>query len=409
MYEDKRKKIQINWKSLLIKLAILLVVVFLIILIVSLVNRDKKVESNFEANFKAMRSAATEYFTGSRLPQDLNESVSISLQDMFREDLLVEFFDQNGNSCDTNESYAEATKISDTKYRIEIRLVCDNESDTAINTVEYEATDPDLSDTEENLDDDSELEEPPVDNPSDDNETEDNTTSDTNNNDNNNNSHNQSSSSTIAVTHVLLNYKRIVVDVGATRSVKAYVYPNNATNKTVSWSSSDTSIATVNGGIITGHKAGKATVSAVVGGKSTTVEVVVVDKNNNINHVNTCSYGSNEYYVNLYTLAYKVEGNCAVSYASISGKYANEASRVGIQEYQKLVQEMLEVEKQMGVDLEVESPEFKEVPNTSGTGYVGYQIFFTVREKISTYGSKTVYAYFLDQNGNRKVVIDDIH
>ena len=75
MYEDKSKKsIEIDWKSLLIKLGILLVVVFLIIWIISLFNKKEENVSNFGVNLQAMRDAATEYFTGSRLPSEINDS-----------------------------------------------------------------------------------------------------------------------------------------------------------------------------------------------------------------------------------------------------------------------------------------------------------------------------------------------
>ena len=59
----------INWKSLLIKLGILLVVVFVVIFLISLFTKDEAKKSNFGTNLSAMRDAATEYFVGSRLPK----------------------------------------------------------------------------------------------------------------------------------------------------------------------------------------------------------------------------------------------------------------------------------------------------------------------------------------------------
>ena len=141
MYEDKSKKsIEIDWKSLLIKLGILLVVVFLIIWIISLFNKKEENVSNFGVNLQAMRDAATEYFTGSRLPSEINDSKKITLKEMFDRNLLVEFQDEEGNSCDTANSYAEATKLTETNYRIEVKLVCDHDSDTIINTVKRNVT-----------------------------------------------------------------------------------------------------------------------------------------------------------------------------------------------------------------------------------------------------------------------------
>lgn len=36
---------------------------------------------------------------------------------------------------------------------------------------------------------------------------------------------------------------------------------------------------------------------------------------------------------------------------------------------------------------------------------MGYQIYFSVKQK-STYSAQTIYSYYLDQNGNRKVIVD---
>ena len=57
----------------------------------------------------------------------------------------------------------------------------------------------------------------------------------------------------------------------------ATVKPDNATDRKVTWTSSDSSVANVMGtGVVTaGSKAGKATVTATAGGKSASVEVTV--------------------------------------------------------------------------------------------------------------------------------------
>lgn len=415
MYEEKPKRsIHINWKSLLIKLAILLVVVFLVIWIISLFGRDDKNESNFKDNLELMRNAATEYFTESRLPQEIDESERITLGEMFDQNLLIEFQDENGNDCDRNASYAEATMIDEATYQLEVSLVCENESDTISNTIERQNTS-DIDDEEEPSDEEEDDPEEPS---AEDEEEDDNTnTNNNNNNDNNNNngsstigqntnnsgnvSRPNSGSTTVNVTSVILNYKRIVVSVGQSRTVTAYIYPSNATNKTTSWSSSDASIATVNNGVITGHKTGTTTVTVQVGGKTASVEVVVTGGSNTT--TNTCS-GSKDY-VSLYPLALIVDENCALSYRALYQNYILEINKIERNEYQKLYQEMKELGKNAGINIIVEVEEPVYVMNSTKTGYVGYQLFFTAKYK-DTYSYKTIYAYYLDQNGNRYAVID---
>ena len=62
---------------------------------------------------------------------------------------------------------------------------------------------------------------------------------------------------------------------GESSTLTAEVYPANATDKTVTWSSSNPSVATVNGGKVTAVKAGTATITAKSGEKSATCAVTV--------------------------------------------------------------------------------------------------------------------------------------
>ncbi|XUV83561.1 Ig-like domain-containing protein [Enterobacter sp. TMH.L2] len=82
----------------------------------------------------------------------------------------------------------------------------------------------------------------------------------------------------IAVTGVTVSPKTVSIAVGATRQLTANIAPADATNKAVTWSSSDATKATVsNTGLVTGVAAGTATITATTadGAKTDTAAITV--------------------------------------------------------------------------------------------------------------------------------------
>jgi len=139
MYEENTKtKLEINWKSLLVKMAIVLVALFIILWLISLVNKDKNEikPSNISTNLQIMVDGALDYFKDLHLPQTINGKKKITLGDMLDLHLISEFKDQNGEYCDNYSSYAEATKVNNTDYSIKVKLVCGEESDYIIKTIQ---------------------------------------------------------------------------------------------------------------------------------------------------------------------------------------------------------------------------------------------------------------------------------
>ena len=114
MYEEGSKKLSINWLSLVIKLLILGLFVFLLCW---LFTRNKSSNKNdylasdtdFSTYITAMKEAADDYFTDSKLPEDLYGTETITLRDMLNQKLLIDFTD-NGEKCDLTNSYAQVTK-----------------------------------------------------------------------------------------------------------------------------------------------------------------------------------------------------------------------------------------------------------------------------------------------------------
>ncbi len=88
--------------------------------------------------------------------------------------------------------------------------------------------------------------------------------------------------STVSVTGVTLDKTSANLTVGETLTLTATVTPTNATNKNVTWTSSNTSVATVSNGVVTAKAAGTATITVTTadGGKTTTCTVTVVKNAN---------------------------------------------------------------------------------------------------------------------------------
>ena len=82
----------------------------------------------------------------------------------------------------------------------------------------------------------------------------------------------------VAVTGITLNPSSVSLEVGGTVSLSATVTPSNATDKSVTWSSSNAGVASVAGGVVTAVAEGSATVTATAGGKSAKCEVKVTAK-----------------------------------------------------------------------------------------------------------------------------------
>lgn len=82
----------------------------------------------------------------------------------------------------------------------------------------------------------------------------------------------------VAVTGVSLNKSTTSIYVGASETLTATVAPADATNKAVTWSSNNTSVASVNNGVVTGVAIGQATITAkTVDGNFTATCAVTVE------------------------------------------------------------------------------------------------------------------------------------
>lgn len=83
---------------------------------------------------------------------------------------------------------------------------------------------------------------------------------------------------TVAVQSVSLNKTSLTLTAGGSETLTATVSPSNASNRSVTWASSNTAVATVSGGTVKAVKAGSATITATASdssGKKATASVTV--------------------------------------------------------------------------------------------------------------------------------------
>ena len=84
----------------------------------------------------------------------------------------------------------------------------------------------------------------------------------------------------IPVENVVLNQDNVTLNIGETSTLQATITPDNATNKTVTWTSEDENIASVDDGIVTAIGSGETTITVTTedGEKTATCKITVMEE-----------------------------------------------------------------------------------------------------------------------------------
>ena len=153
---------------------------------------------------------------------------------------------------------------------------------------------------------------------------------------------------TVDVTGISLNKSATTLFIGSKETLTATIKPSNATDKTVTWDSSDPAVASVNNGEVTAIKAGKAIITATAkdGGYTATCEVTVSDQSPEIKidkYNYTVAYTGETINLNItanvnYSITakdnwIKVKGNSLIISANNSTKERTGAATISNSEY----------------------------------------------------------------------------
>ena len=129
------KEYRISWLKIVGITLLIAVVIIIICLLYPKKDNTMLTQQTYINNITLMKDAGFEYFSGSRLPQEIGDSERISLDEMLARNLLPEFLDEEGNSCNTGDSYIEATKTLDNEYEMSVYLSCNNKSDYIVTSI----------------------------------------------------------------------------------------------------------------------------------------------------------------------------------------------------------------------------------------------------------------------------------
>ncbi len=126
----------------------------------------------------------------------------------------------------------------------------------------------------------------------------------------------------INVTNITLNTTSIKLNANATYTLKVTYSPTNATNQSVTWSSSNTSVATISNGVVKGIKGGSATITAKTSNGVTATCTVEVSKADDVITIRkrTASYSGNPIQASISARSGKIKSTTYYSNSSCTTK-----------------------------------------------------------------------------------------
>ena len=130
MYTEEKPRRGGLLKEFVMRLILIIIFVLLLLWIIpwSKMDVNPLKDQIFNANIQTMKEAGITYFTTERLPKEVGDKVTLTLQKMLDLKLVLPFTDRNGNSCDVKKSYITLEK-QETEYLMKVNLKCGEEED----------------------------------------------------------------------------------------------------------------------------------------------------------------------------------------------------------------------------------------------------------------------------------------
>lgn len=134
MYTDEEERRGLPIKTFVISFILIIILVLLLVWLLPMPNMKGLNNRIFNSNIQEMKNAAIPYFTTDKLPQEIGDKVTLTLQEMIDLKLILPFTDKNGDACDTEKSYVTLTK-KDNSYEMKVNLKCNEEEDYILVTL----------------------------------------------------------------------------------------------------------------------------------------------------------------------------------------------------------------------------------------------------------------------------------
>ena len=139
MYEYEERKDKSSIKGVVIQILLMVMFIFILICLFpsksdldklkttqSVSSLEPLYDRIFNDNIIAMKDAAKSYYTTPRLPKNVGDKVSMTLNEMLDKKIILPFVDREGNQCDLEESYVSITK-EDEEFIMKVNLKCTNQ------------------------------------------------------------------------------------------------------------------------------------------------------------------------------------------------------------------------------------------------------------------------------------------